>query len=362
MKLVIHLGLPKAGSTAFQEWCNSSSAILSNYGVCYPGMEPENGAFLAAYLSSPSPIRLEKVLSQLKLFSSEAQSRGLETLLLSSEQIFHFAHSFKELSTQILAYLEIFQTLSVLMICRDPGEVAKSSWKQAILASGEKRSLDKFSTWLIQVLSENTRILAESKEFNLIKYTYATPLNFIEIIKTISFGEEPACSRESIPNALESNQFLINQTLPDRCYQYWLSCNRAYAYRAFQISFIRLMILNGNSILRKRFLESDCQIKCQNILLAIENLALRRFFEQSALELAATLVFKFMNNATIEQQQAAIEFLIINDDYLYEPMFNKSHADEIISMMTESAGRSTRIMDILKANFINQSKIESEDL
>ena len=125
---------------------------------------------------------------------------------------------------------------------------------------------------------------------------------------------------------------------------------------------MRLMILNGNSILRKRFLESDCQIKCQNILLAIENLALRRFFEQSALELAATLVFKFMNNATIEQQQAAIEFLIINDDYLYEPMFNKSHADEIISMMTESAGRSTRIIDILKANLINQSKIESEGL
>ena len=360
MKLIIHLGLPKAGSTAFQDWCSSSSKILSNYGVYYPGLERENGSFLANYLSSPSPARLAKALNQLKIFASEAQSRGLETLLLSSEQIFKFADSFEKLSTSILVSLEIIQTLSILMICRDPREVAKSSWKQAILASGEKRCLDEFSSWLIQTFDANTKILVESNQFNLISYPYALPLNFIDIISSISCVKELACSSEDTSRALESNHSFLNQTLPDFCYQFWLSCNRAYSYRACQISVIRLQTLQARPTLRKHLLKCNCPSKCQKILMAIENLTISKFFEQSTVAKAANLVSELMNDKTKEQQQAAIEFLLINDDYLYEPMLNKSHAEDIISMKAGNTGRTLKLMDVLNAIRADEAKIESK--
>lgn|GEM_PF-3174525 len=361
MKLVIHPGLPKAGSTAFQDWCSSSSRILTDYGVYYPGIQPENGIFLASYLSSPSPASLAKALNQLKIFASEAQSRGLETLLLSSEQIFEFTDSFEKLSTNILASLEIIKTLSVLMICRDPREVAKSSWKQAILASGEKRSLDEFSPWLIQILNANTETLAESNQFNLINYPYAIPLNFIDIIKTIACVKELAYSSEDTANILQGSHSLLNQTLPDPCYWFWLSSNRAYSYRAHQISFIRLEILQTRSMLRKHLLKCNSPLKRQKILTAIENLAISKFFEQSAVGKALSLVSQFMNDRSEEQQQAAIEFLLINQDYLYEPTFSKSHVDDIISMIAgNNAGRTPRFIDVLKSIRADKAKIESE--
>lgn len=347
MKLVIHPGLPKAGSTAFQDWCSSSSRILTDYGVYYPGIQPENGIFLASYLSSPSPASLAKALNQLKIFASEAQSRGLETLLLSSEQIFEFTDSFENLSTNILTSLEIIKTLSVLMICRDPREVAKSSWKQAILASGEKRSLDEFSSWLIQIFNKNIKTLAKSNQLNLINYPYSVPLNFIDIIKTISCVKELPYSSEDAGNILKSSHSLLNQTLPDPCYRFWLSSNRAYSYKAHQISFIRLEILQTRSMLRKHLLKCDSPLKLQKILTAIENLAISKFFEQSAVQRAASLVSQFMNDRSKEQQQAAIEFLLINQDYLYEPMFSKSHADNLISMIAGNASRTTRLMDAM---------------
>jgi hypothetical protein len=324
--------------------------MLSDYGVYYPGLEPENGSFLAEYLSSPSPASLAQALNQFKIFASEAQSRGLETLLLSSEQIFEFTDSFEELSANILASLEIIKTLSVLMIYRDPREVAKSSWKQAILASGEKRNLDEFSSWLVQIFNANTKTLAESNQFNLINYPYAIPLNFIDIIKTISCVKELAYSSEDKANALEGSHSLLNQTLPDPCYRFWLSSNRAYSYRAHQISFIRLEILQTRSTLRKHLLKCNCPLRRQKILTAIENLAISKFFEQSAAERAVSLVSKFMNDRSKEQQQAAIEFLLINQDYLYEPMFSKSHADNIISKMAGNASRTMRLMDVLWAS------------
>jgi hypothetical protein len=342
--------MPKAGSTACQDCWSSSSFLLSKYGVYYPGACPENGAFLCRYLASPSPASLEKALNKLNIFASEAQSRGLETLLLSSEQIFEFSDSLEKLSASIQASIEIIETLSVLMICRDPREVAKSSWKQAILASGEKRCLDEFSSWLIQIFNANTKILAESKQFNLINYPYAIPLNFIDIIKTISCVKELAYSSEDTAKVLESNHSLLNQTLPDTCYRFWLSSNRAYSYRAHQISFIRLEILQTRSTLRKHLLKCNCPLRRQKILTAIENLAISKFFEQSAVGKAVSLVSQFMNNRSKEQQQAAIEFLLINQDYLYEPVFSKSHADDIISMITGNASRTMRLIDVLRVS------------
>jgi hypothetical protein len=344
------VGLPKAGSTAFQDWCNTSSSILSDYGVYYAGIESENGAFLTSYLSSPSLESLAKVINQLNIFASEAQSRGLETLLLSSEQIFEFVHSFEKLSTSLLANLEIIKKLSVLMICRDPQEVAKSSWKQAILASGEKRSLDEYSPWLAQLLNANIQTLAVSNQFNLINYPYAIPLNFIDIVKAISCEKELAYSSEKTANILEGSHSLLNQTLPDSCYRFWLSSNRAYSYRAHQISFIRLEILQTRSTLRKHLLKCDSPLKRQKILTAIESLAISKFFEQSAVERAVSLVSQFMNDISKEQQQVALEFLLINQDYLYEPMFNKSHADEIISEIAGNTGRTMRLMDVLRGS------------
>lgn len=350
MRLVIHVGLPKAGSTAFQDWCNTSSSILSDYGVYYPGIESENGVFLVSYLSSPSLESLAKVLNQLRIFASEAQSRGLETLLLSSEQIFEFSDSLEKLSVSIQASIEIIKTLSVLMICRDPQEVAQSSWKQAILALGEKCCLDEFSSWLIQIFNTNIKTLAESNQFNLISYPYAIPLTFIDIIKTISCVKELAYSSDDTAKVLESNHSLLNQTLPDPCYRFWLSSNRAYSYRAHQISFIRMEILQTRSTLRKHLLKCDSPLKRQKILTAIESLAISKFFEQSAVERAVSLVSQFMNDRSKEQQQVAIEFLLINQDYLYEPRFNKSHADDIISMIAGNTGRTMRLMDVLRGS------------
>jgi len=363
MKLVIHVGLPKTGSTAFQKWCNSSSSLLSKFGIYYPGSSPENGSFLCAYLQSPSPAGLAKTLKQLSAYAAEGQSRGLQTLLLSSEQIYEFSPFLKDLNTNILAGLEIIQTLSVLAICRDFQDIMLSSWRQAILASGEKRDLNEYYQWLLPIINTNRQALIEASDNCLIEYPYTSPLDFSDVIKAVSGhmqqdSPELECPSEVMPSNQESNHVLSNQSLPGFCYRFWLSCNRSYTYRAHLVSTIRLELLQGRPALRKYLLKSNRSIRSLTILLAIEGSAVKRFFLLSQAERAAVLVSQFMNHATQEQRQVAMEFLLVNDDYLYEPMFGKSHAESILSRMSGNTNRTMKLRDVLEK--LDSEKAETQ--
>jgi hypothetical protein len=355
--------MPKAGSTAFQAWCRSSSVLLAKYGIYYPGANPENGAFIARYLKSPTPISLAKTLLQLKTFVAEGQSRGFQTLLLSSEQIFEHAPYLPDLNANILANLEFLERLSVLVVCRDFQEVAQSSWRQAVLASGERRDFNDYSRWLRQSFSVSQKALVQSNETTLIEYPYTSQLDFSDIIKTVSDPKQQELSesgglREGMPSAEKSGHLSLNQTLPEFCYRFWLSCNRAYAYKAHCISIIRRDLLQNRPVLRSYFLRSDDSMRCLKVLLLIERSAISSFLLQSPIERAAGLIKRFMNDETQEQHQAAFEFLLVNDDYLYEPAFSQHHAELIVSQMAGNTDRTLRLMDVLEALHRKRNDIE----
>lgn len=348
--LVIHAGLPKAGSTAFQEWCISSTSTLSRYGIHYPGFKSENGSFLVEYLANPSPARLNKILDQLDIAAKECQARGLHSILLSSEQIFEFASTLKELEAGILGRLEIIQSLSYLVIRREIKELAASSWKQSILAAGERRPLEEYSDWLNHCWSVRLQALAE---LNLIEYAYVKPLNYIDILSLILAKARhelpiPKSQDQSLASTQEPGHVFSNQTLSLFCYRFWLSKNRAYGPRANIISTIRLQKLESRPNLREYLTNNKYSGKTQKLLEAIENSAINEFFRQSSVGRAANLVSQFLSYLSNEEQQLAMEFLMINEDYLYEPMFGKSHADLIVAMIRSgTADRTLRFRDIL---------------
>jgi hypothetical protein len=354
MHLVIHPGLPKCGSTAFQDWCHSSEDTLSIYGVYYPGGIPENGDFIAEYLEYPSPQKLRNTLSQINSFAAEAQARGLNTLLLSSEQIFQFSGSLGSLQGSITENLQIIRRLSNLVISRDVLQLAPSSWRQSILAEGERLDLHEYTKKLEHIFTNKINEFGDIGNARLIKYPYTKPLDFRKIIELISFEDDQSMpsntslDQDACPSPLLKHT-LSNETLPAYCYNFWLSCNRAYNVRAHCISTIRFQLLQERPALRKFLFSNNLCLRSNRILSTLENTALDKFFKSSPVQRARGIISRFFSDVSCEKQQAVMEFLIINDDYLYEPCFSWDHREVITLLMNNASERSRSFDEILKS-------------
>lgn len=133
MRVILHVGMSKAGSTAIQNALLANEAQLAQNGVIYPSVGRYRGAhypILQAARSMTAELLTSRALSEARRKSGSTCILSCEGFwLLGSEQIDVLAEMLKGHEVQVLAYL------------RDPASYLRSSYRQGIKAKGRKESV-----------------------------------------------------------------------------------------------------------------------------------------------------------------------------------------------------------------------------
>lgn len=160
-RVVIHMGLPKTGSSALQAFLSMNAGMLEHLGVSYPW--PEADVTVASGVCTGNLLHvmqrraaadgvegsLQAVADRYLCPAIEAAIAGAAqpTVLLSGEFIS------QAMTTDILAWLHDLSSrhrVTILCLVRDPYELAVSLWKQGIKARGDTVPLsgwiDRFCT------------------------------------------------------------------------------------------------------------------------------------------------------------------------------------------------------------------------
>lgn len=90
MKLILHIGSHKTGTTTIQTYCHSVKNKLATQKIHYPSLDGLETAYqhsdLASYIQDKNATKLQKILSQVK---ADALVNKCETILLSGERFCH---------------------------------------------------------------------------------------------------------------------------------------------------------------------------------------------------------------------------------------------------------------------------------
>lgn len=154
MRVLIHIGATKTGSSAFQAYCDRHRQTLLGYGVLYPGAGVIDGAhhLLAAathpmahamhadYFEAQSKPRAEVFRELAQGIQDEAQRLGCSTVLLSSEYLWGVMPE-----GVYAAWQEAFSdaTVDIAAVLRRPDSWVQSKYLQAV-KYGETRD---FAAW-----------------------------------------------------------------------------------------------------------------------------------------------------------------------------------------------------------------------
>ncbi len=168
--LVLHVGLPKTGSTALQFWCHKNRAFLADRGISYPA--PSENEFAPKHQFVVNGL-LKQDFTELR---AALRAQRTPVVILSSEGI---SNHFARFEPSALAkFREITRNydVHVLMMARDPEAWTKSLWKEGLLATpGYAFGLEKYATLpRVQRLTQHELLLEKiSRAFGAVKTTLA---------------------------------------------------------------------------------------------------------------------------------------------------------------------------------------------
>lgn len=135
-RVVVHVGPPKTGTSAIQNWCVKNTKILNNYGIYYPTHEMDNNGISSGHLRNTCDIleptrpgeRAKISFSEKKFLQllNDFEASEYQTLLLSSEFFIQYMNTIRKLSKNVtfIAYL------------RNPIEIVESNYNQGVKRSG----------------------------------------------------------------------------------------------------------------------------------------------------------------------------------------------------------------------------------
>ncbi len=157
MKVILHIGATKTGSSALQDFLYQNMRVLRSKGICYPDVGIVSGAHhLIAAALHPSAHRLhsdalpdtpqareEQFHTYVAAARREAEAMKAETLILSSEYLWgDFSPAFYDHWKQAVTGAQV----TIYGVLRDPRNWVPSSYIQAI-KGGEARSLEEWFEW-----------------------------------------------------------------------------------------------------------------------------------------------------------------------------------------------------------------------
>ncbi|MEW9799427.1 hypothetical protein [Alteromonas sp. CYL-A6] len=126
INVYIHVGPPKTGTSAIQNWLQANNQVLLEHGIYYPAHAmDENGVSsgnLLALFDRDDDKNLTFNVSKATSVLKDAQARGASALLLSSEFFFK----------RLTPVLDFFPGARVIAYLRDPLEVIESGYNQGV--------------------------------------------------------------------------------------------------------------------------------------------------------------------------------------------------------------------------------------
>lgn len=132
-RFVIHVGYPKAASTALQDMLANSRPLLHKHGVHYPEALVPQGSSKHEELFRL--IRLNRVDQALKQLQLELRTiKGVRTVFLSTESFVNQLDNFDdERWGEFFQKLALLGNVEILLVRRDSAGFLKSYYKQAVI-------------------------------------------------------------------------------------------------------------------------------------------------------------------------------------------------------------------------------------
>ena len=135
LKLIIHVGTPKTGTTSLQTYLDKKQRKLRGKGILYPhnleklqnSTAPKHQWFEKNLVTT----HLENFLENFKNIISQVK-KDTHTIILSSEGIYNYWWDFPDQSKDILCELSKLFDIKIWVWFRDPLEFIESYYKQCI--------------------------------------------------------------------------------------------------------------------------------------------------------------------------------------------------------------------------------------
>jgi hypothetical protein len=126
--MLLHVGLPKTGSTSLQKWCHDNRDLLKTGGVDYPATDPVEPAPKHQFVVSEMMSGVFKQFEDIVRHADQTKK-----LLLSTEGLTNHLYDFPEESlARFRAILDGWQVMA-FMVVRDAEPWLKSLYKQHVL-------------------------------------------------------------------------------------------------------------------------------------------------------------------------------------------------------------------------------------
>ncbi len=228
MRLIIHTGWHKTGTSSLQGFCEENRERLAEIGLLYPRSGIGNIEFksvdtafcghrkFSAVLAAPNSVSATALLENIK---DEAEQSNCSSVLISSETLSAADQRISELLPASLA--RFFDEVKILSYVRRQDDWAESFYREILCWSGQKIKFDfnNFcSGFLKPWLDYPERLAVWERLFgaeNLIVKSYndRTYPNIVEdILKTIGYEMPPGLDNKSLNPSLPVNlvPFLLN--------------------------------------------------------------------------------------------------------------------------------------------------------
>lgn len=125
-RLILHVGLPKTGTSALQRWCRTNRPLLQANGISYPDAFPVGGdkhQFLVTDLRCNDPLRLEKILVETKA----------STVLISAEGLANHLDDFDPRALAAFRDLTAGLRTEIFLVTRNRDAWLRSYYKQCVV-------------------------------------------------------------------------------------------------------------------------------------------------------------------------------------------------------------------------------------
>ncbi|GGL78792.1 hypothetical protein [Wenxinia marina] len=137
-RLTLHVGTPKAGTSALQNFLHEMRADLNErHGFLYPATGVSPGAVGARHIALCKALAAEDGAEMLKDMVTETELAGARHVLLSFEGVYR-GRSLDRIVARLRPHFEV----DILVYIRHPLDFVESLWREQVRRRGEWRDLD----------------------------------------------------------------------------------------------------------------------------------------------------------------------------------------------------------------------------
>lgn len=191
MKIILHCGFPKTGTTALQKWASKHVLQLERAGISYPRAQRDHEGY-GHHLLSNAAITGPKALTQSIL--SAAAENNLPSVFLSAEGLANQLSRHKDITgndffratyDQLSAHNDVY----FIFTLRGTDQYLKSIAVQNILYDQESRKPSEFATHTLNALTrsyESLHLMAEILPLKFLEHSQSVNQSIVSYVHEIS--------------------------------------------------------------------------------------------------------------------------------------------------------------------------------